>query len=57
MSDVTRIRDAKTDPMLMSQNAVLDVACELRRDWGRPEAERLRMIMREYFKKLKHRID
>ncbi len=33
---------------------VLGLACELQRDWGRPEAERLRMIMREYFKKLKH---
>ena len=34
--------------------SVLGLACELQRDWGRPEAERLRMIMREYFKKLKH---
>ena len=33
---------------------VLGLACELQRDWGRPEAERLRMIMREYFGKLKH---
>ncbi len=33
---------------------VLGLACELQRDWGRPEAERLRIIMREYFKKLKH---
>ena len=33
---------------------VLGLACELQRDWGRPEAERLRVIMREYFGKLKH---
>ncbi len=33
---------------------VLGLACELQRDWGRPGAERLRMIMREYFGKLKH---
>jgi nicotinamidase-related amidase len=29
--------------------SVLGLACELQRDWGRPEANRLRMIMREYF--------
>ncbi len=33
---------------------VLGLACELQRDWGRAEAERLRVIMREYFGKLKH---
>jgi nicotinamidase-related amidase len=33
--------------------SVLALACELQRDWGRPEAERLRLIMREYFGKLK----
>jgi nicotinamidase-related amidase len=33
--------------------SVLGLACELQRDWGRPEADRLRMIMREYFSKLK----
>ena len=32
---------------------VLGLACELQRDWGRAEAERLRAIMREYFSKLK----
>lgn len=32
---------------------VLGVACELQRDWGRPEANRLRAVMREYFGKLK----
>jgi nicotinamidase-related amidase len=32
---------------------VLALACELQRDWGRPEAERLRAIMREYFGKLR----
>jgi nicotinamidase-related amidase len=33
--------------------SVLGLACELQRDWGRPEATRLRTIMREYFGKLK----
>src|SRR5215212_7293288 len=33
--------------------SVLGLACELQRDWGRPDAERLRKIMREYFGKLK----
>jgi len=33
--------------------SVLGLACELQRDWGRPEANRLRAIMREYFAKLK----
>jgi nicotinamidase-related amidase len=33
--------------------SVLGLACELQRDWGRPEAERLRAIMREYFGKLR----
>jgi nicotinamidase-related amidase len=33
--------------------AVLGLACELQRDWGRPEADRLRMVMREYFGKLR----
>jgi nicotinamidase-related amidase len=33
--------------------SVLGLACELQRDWGRPEANRLRVIMREYFGKLK----
>jgi nicotinamidase-related amidase len=33
--------------------SVLALACELQRDWGRPEANRLRLIMREYFGKLK----
>ena len=33
--------------------SVLALACELQRDWGRPDAERLRMVMREYFGKLK----
>jgi nicotinamidase-related amidase len=28
---------------------VLGLACELQRDWGRPEADRLRAIMRGYF--------
>jgi nicotinamidase-related amidase len=33
--------------------SVLGLACELQRDWGRPDANRLRGIMREYFGKLK----
>jgi nicotinamidase-related amidase len=33
--------------------SVLGLACELQRDWGRPDANRLRTIMREYFGKLK----
>lgn len=33
--------------------SVLGLACELQRDWGRPDADRLRGIMREYFGKLK----
>ena len=28
---------------------VLGLACELQRDWGRPGADRLRKVMREYF--------
>jgi nicotinamidase-related amidase len=32
---------------------VLGLACELQRDWGRPEANRLRAVLREYFGKLK----
>jgi nicotinamidase-related amidase len=33
--------------------SVLALACELQRDWGRPDADRLREIMREYFGKLR----
>jgi nicotinamidase-related amidase len=33
--------------------SVLAIACELQRDWGRPESNRLRLVMREYFGKLK----
>jgi len=33
--------------------SVLALACELQRDWGRPGAERLRAIMREYFGKMR----
>ncbi len=33
--------------------SVLGLACELQRDWGRPGADRLRGVMREYFGKLK----
>jgi nicotinamidase-related amidase len=33
--------------------SVLGLACELQRDWGRPDANRLRAVMREYFGALK----
>lgn len=33
--------------------SVLGLACELQRDWGRPNAERLRAVMREYFGELR----
>jgi nicotinamidase-related amidase len=33
--------------------SVLGLACELQRDWGRRDADRLRTIMREYFGKLR----
>src|SRR2546421_3064000 len=33
--------------------SVLRLACDVQRDWGRPDANRLRTIMREYFGKLK----
>src|SRR5262245_51028253 len=33
--------------------SVLALACELQRDWGRPEADRLRAVMREYFSKMR----
>lgn len=32
---------------------VMGLACELQRDWGRPKADRLRAVMREYFSRLK----
>jgi len=34
--------------------SVLGLACELQRDWGRPDANRLRVIMREYFSNLRN---
>ncbi len=33
--------------------SVLGLACELQRDWGRPGADRLRAVMREYFGKMR----
>ncbi len=33
--------------------SVLGLACELQRDWGRPDSEQLRVVMREYFGKLR----
>ena len=32
---------------------VLGLACELQRDWGRPDSDKLRAIMREYFGKMR----
>jgi hypothetical protein len=32
---------------------VLGLACELQRDWGRPGADRLRAVMREYFSRMR----
>lgn len=32
---------------------VLGLACELQRDWARPEADRLRALMREYFGRMR----
>jgi nicotinamidase-related amidase len=39
-----RMRAAGCTPI-----TVLSLACELQRDWGRPEADRLRGVMRAYF--------
>jgi len=36
---------------------VLALACELQRDWGRPGADRLRGVMREYFQRSRSRRD
>src|SRR5688500_3758905 len=47
-SAVQRMIQAGATPI-----SVLALACELQRDWGRPDANRLRAIMREYFGKLK----
>jgi hypothetical protein len=33
--------------------SVLGLACELQRDWGRPDSEQLRVVMREYFGQLR----
>jgi nicotinamidase-related amidase len=43
-SAMQRMEQAGATPI-----TVLGLACELQRDWGRPDAERLRSIMREYF--------
>jgi nicotinamidase-related amidase len=47
-SAIQRMAQAGTIPI-----SVLGLACELQRDWGRPDSNRLRAIMREYFGKLK----
>ena len=47
-SAVQRMVQAGATPI-----TVLGLACELQRDWGRPGADRLRGVMREYFGKLK----
>src|SRR3954464_8701805 len=43
-SAIQRMIEAGATPI-----SVLALACELQRDWGRPGAERLRAVMREYF--------
>ena len=45
-SAIERMLNAGATPI-----TVLGLACELQRDWGRPDAEKLRKIMREYFGK------
>ena len=47
-SAMQRMIQARATPI-----SVLALACELQRDWGRPEANRLREVMREYLGKLK----
>ena len=47
-SAVQRMVQAGATPI-----TVLGLACELQRDWGRPGADRLRAVMREYFGKVK----
>jgi nicotinamidase-related amidase len=47
-SAIERMIEAGATPI-----TVLALACELQRDWGRPGAERLRSVMREYFGKLR----
>lgn len=36
-------------PIGAAEFSVARLACELQRDWARPEADRLRFLMREYF--------
>lgn len=43
-SALQRMRQAGVIPL-----TTLGLACELQRDWARPEADRLRAVMREYF--------
>lgn len=47
-SAVQRMIQAGATPI-----TVLALACELQRDWGRPEADRLRAILREYFGRMR----
>ncbi len=54
---VTRVSHESAIQRMIQSGAtpitVLGLACELQRDWGRPGAERLRSLMREYFGKLR----
>jgi nicotinamidase-related amidase len=54
---VSRVAHASAMQRMIQAGAVpisvLGLACELQRDWGRPEANRLRVIMREYFGELR----
>ncbi|MCC2636834.1 MAG: hypothetical protein K0Q68_553 [Moraxellaceae bacterium] len=36
-------------PFGAAEFSVAGLACELQRDWARPEADRLHVLMREYF--------
>jgi len=47
-SAMQRMEQAGATPI-----TVLGLACELQRDWGRPESNTLRVIMREYFSALR----
>ena len=47
-SAMRRMEQAGATPI-----TVLGLACELQRDWGRPDANKLRAIMREYFSKMR----
>jgi hypothetical protein len=58
IDDAARVQSRRGDYFWVAQAgavpiSVLSLACELQRDWGRPHADQLRAIMREYFSKLR----